>query len=112
MKRYDKHIFVCENRREEGNPKGSCAQKGSMELTLLLKKRIAELGLNGEIRVNSSGCLGACELGPVIVVYPEQIWYGGIKTEDVEDIIQSHILNNTPVKRLFIKDRRYYRDEE
>lgn len=110
MKRYEKHIFICEHKRPDGDSKGCCASKNSMEIKQLFKKRIAELGLNKEIRVNSSGCLGACEFGPSIVVYPEQIWYGGVKIEDVEEIIESHIIKNKPVERLFIKDSRYNKD--
>jgi len=66
--------------------------------------------LNAEVRANASGCLDACEFGVSIVVYPEQIWYGGVKREDVEEIIQSHIINNKPVGRLIIKDPRYNKD--
>ncbi|MBA4318977.1 MAG: ferredoxin [Flavobacterium sp.] len=108
MKRYEKHLFVCENRRPEGHPKGCCADKNSDEITKLFKKRLAELSLNKDLRVNSSGCLGACEFGPSIVVYPEQIWYGNVKAADVEEIIQSHLLNNIPVERLIIKDKNYH----
>lgn len=110
MKRYEKHVFVCENRREEGHPKGSCAGKGSEEITVALKKRISDLALNKDVRINSAGCLGACEHGAVIVVYPEQIWYGNVSVDDVEEIIQSHILNNCPVERLLIEDKNYHRD--
>lgn len=110
MKRYEKHIFICENRRADEDPKGCCTRKNSLEIKQLFKKRIAELGLSKEIRVNSSGCLGACEFGPAIVVYPEQIWYGGVCTNDVEEIIESHILKNKPVERLLIKDPKYNKD--
>jgi len=110
MKKYEKHIFICENRRPDGHIKGSCAEKGSEEITLLFKKRMAELGLNKENRVNSSGCLGACEFGPTVVVYPEQIWYGNVSVNDIEEIIQSHIINNVPVSRLQIKDPNYNKD--
>jgi (2Fe-2S) ferredoxin len=107
MSRFEKHIFICENQREKGNPKGCCADKGSKEIIELFKKRIKELGLNQKIRVNRSGCLDACEFGPSIVIYPEQTWYGGLKESDVEEIIQSHIINNKPVFRLLIKDKRF-----
>ena len=111
MKRFEKHIFVCENKRPEGHPKGCCQDKGSIEIRALLKKRLKELGLNSTVRANSSGCLDACEYGVTVLVYPEQIWYGGVKIEDVEEIIQSHIINNKPVERLFIKDKRFRKDD-
>ncbi len=110
MKRFEKHIFVCENVRPQNHPRGCCSEKGSVQLRDYLKKRIKELGINSDIRVNSSGCLDACEFGPSIVVYPEQIWYGGVSMEDVEEIIQSHLIQNHPVERLLIKDARFNRD--
>lgn len=110
MKRFDKHVFVCENQRPEGHPRGCCKDKGSSEIREQMKKRIKELGLNSSIRINTSGCLDACEFGPSMVVYPEQIWYGGVKEEDIEEIIQSHIINGKPVERLLIKDKRFNRD--
>lgn len=110
MKWYDKHIFICENKRPEGHPRGCCKDKGSTEILERFKKRLKELGLNSEIRVNSSGCLDACKFGVAVVVYPEQIWYGGVKLDDVEEIIQSHLINNKPVERLFISDKRFNKD--
>jgi len=107
MPRFEKHIFVCENKREPGHPRGCCSEKSSIEIREKFKERLKELGLNVKVRANSSGCLDACEFGPTVVVYPEQIWYGGVKLEDVEEIIQSHIINNKPVERLIIKDKKF-----
>lgn len=107
MSRFEKHIFVCENKREEGHPRGCCIDKGSSEITEQFKKRLKELGLNSKIRANKSGCLDACEYGPVVVIYPEQIWYGNISKDNVEEIIQEHIINNKPVKHLRINDKRF-----
>lgn len=111
MKRFEKHIFICENQRPAGHPRGCCKDKGAGEVKELFKKRLKELGLNSSIRANTAGCLDACEYGVTVVVYPEQIWYGGVKTDDVEEIIQSHILNNKPVGRLFIQDPRFNKNE-
>ncbi|NMB80608.1 MAG: (2Fe-2S) ferredoxin domain-containing protein, partial [Ignavibacteria bacterium] len=105
--RFDKHIFICHNKREEVHPRGSCLNKGSNEVTDQFKKRLKELGLNSKIRANSAGCLDACEFGTAIVIYPEQVWYGSVTIEDVEEIIQSHLINNKPVERLLIKDKRF-----
>jgi (2Fe-2S) ferredoxin len=91
-------------------PRGSCAQKGSEELVAKFKKRISELGLNKMVRVNSSGCLDACEHGISIVIYPEGIWYGGVKEEDIEKIISSHIVNGEVVDELMIKDEKFNPD--
>lgn len=110
MKRFEKHIFICENKRPPDNPKGCCFDKGSSEVREIFKKRIAELGIKSEVRASSSGCLDACEFGVSIVVYPEQIWYGAVKSEDVEEIIQSHILRDEPVKRLMISHPNFNKD--
>lgn len=110
MKRFEKHIFICENKRPEGHPRGCCFEKGSVQLKDKFKDRIKELGLNSLIRTNSSGCLDACEFGASMVIYPEQIWYGGVTLDDVEEIIQSHLIENQPVERLTIKDKRFNKD--
>lgn len=110
MKRFEKHIFVCENKRPDGHPRGCCAEKRSSEIRELFKSRLKELGLNADIRANSAGCLDACEFGVSVVVYPEQIWYGGITKDNVEEIIQSHIINDKPVERLKITHPRYNKD--
>ena len=112
MKRFDKHIFVCENKRPEGHPKGCCADKNSLQVRALFKKRLKELGLSTSVRANAAGCLDACEYGVTVLVYPEQIWYGGVTLDDVEEIIQQHILNNQPVERLKITDKRFNKDDE
>ncbi|MHB1686188.1 MAG: (2Fe-2S) ferredoxin domain-containing protein [Ignavibacteriaceae bacterium] len=111
MKRFEKHIFVCENKRPEDHPRGCCFDKGSVEVREKFKKRLKELGLNSAVRANVSGCLDACEYGITVVVYPEQTWYGSVTINDIEEIIQSHIINNIPVERLFIKDKRFQKDD-
>lgn len=98
----EKHIFICENIRDEFDPKQSCGRVGGIEIRDKFKKKLRELGLNQTIRANSSGCLGACKFGPVAVVYPEGIWYGEVNLDDVEEIIQSDLINNKIVKRLEI----------
>jgi (2Fe-2S) ferredoxin len=111
MKRFEKHIFVCENVRPKDHPRGCCSAKGSKELRQIFKTRLKELGLTTQVRANAAGCLDACEHGITVVVYPEQIWYGGVTENDVDEIIQKHIIDNTPVERLMIKDKRFNRDE-
>ncbi|HEY7750910.1 MAG TPA: (2Fe-2S) ferredoxin domain-containing protein [Ignavibacteriaceae bacterium] len=110
MKRFEKHIFVCENRRPEGHPKGCCAEKGSLEVREKFKQRLKELGLNPSVRSNAAGCLDACEHGITVLIYPEQVWYGGVKLDDVDEIISSHIIGNKPVERLMIKDSKFHKD--
>jgi len=66
------------------------------------KQRIKALGLNGEkgVRINSAGCLGRCEKGPVVVIYPEGIWYTWIDEEDIDEIIEQHLQQGNIVERL------------
>ncbi len=71
-----------------------------------------ELGLNTEVRSNAAGCLDACEYGVTVLIYPEQVWYGGVTLNDVEEILQTHILKNVPVERLKIKDAKFNKDEK
>ncbi len=111
MKRFEKHIFVCENERPADHPRGCCAGKGGHEIRNKFKKKLKELGLSAQVRANSAGCLDACEFGVTVVIYPDQTWYGGVTIEDVDEIIQSHVIKNIPVSRLQIQDKRFNRDE-
>jgi (2Fe-2S) ferredoxin len=101
--KFDKHIFICMNQREEGHPRGCCDPTGQGELQRLFKTKLAQRGIKN-VRANKSGCLDQCELGPTVVVYPEAVWYGSVKPEDVAEIIESHIVNGRPVERLIIPD--------
>ena len=96
------HIFVCTNERPPGNVRGCCKEKGSELLVQLFKKEIAALGSSLPIRAQKAGCLDVCEAGPVVVVYPEGIWYGPVKEQDVAEIVSAHLLGGQPVARLRI----------
>jgi len=109
MSRYQRHIFVCTNRRPEGHPKGCCAEKGSEQVHALFKAEVKRRGLNALVRANTSGCLDACEFGVSVVVYPEAVWYGGVVVADVPEIIDQHIINGKIVDRLLIHDPRFKR---
>jgi (2Fe-2S) ferredoxin len=99
----DKHVFVCTNRRDPGNPKGSCAAKGSEAVRDEFKRLLHDRGLKGRIRANAAGCLDQCARGVTVVVYPEQVWYGGVSVGDVGEIIEQHLLGGVPVERLRMK---------
>ena len=93
------HIFCCTNRREPSHKRGCCAEKGSEELRDYMKARVKELGV-AKTRVNMSGCLDRCELGPCVVVYPAGVWYSPKNKDDVDEIIREHLQNGKPVERL------------
>ena len=69
-----------------------------------MKARVKKLGLNGEgkVRINRSGCLDRCELGPVMVVYPQAVWYTFVDNDDIDEIIESHLINGKVVERLVV----------
>ena len=102
MPRFRKHLFICNNKRSEDDPRGSCSEKNSGSLIDYAKKRIHELGLKGEIRVNKAGCLDACAYGPAMVVYPDDTWYSPKTKNGIEVILEKHILNNKIAEELVI----------
>ncbi|MBP2650434.1 MAG: Sucraseferredoxin family protein [Firmicutes bacterium] len=94
------HIFVCTSSRIGGLQKGFCHTKGSVELMAKFMEEIEERDLGGEVFVTNTGCFGICEKGPIVVVYPDNIWYGSVSPDDVEEIMENHIEGGTPVARL------------
>lgn len=99
---YRCHVFCCINERPEGHPRGCCKEKGSVRLRNYMKARAKELGLEG-VRINQSGCLDRCELGPVMVIYPEGVWYRYDCIEDVDEILERHIAGGGRVHRLLLR---------
>lgn len=99
---FERHVFVCENRRPTGHPKGCCAEKGAGVVVGRLRELAFEAGLKGRVRINSAGCLGHCAEGLTLVVYPEAVWYGNVTPDDVEEIFREHVLSGRPVARLRI----------
>jgi (2Fe-2S) ferredoxin len=100
MSFYSHHIFFCTNERDDGRP--SCGKRCSSELRDYAKKKIKSLGLNGQgrVRVNNAGCLDRCDDGPVVVVYPEDVWYRVESKDDVDAIIAEHVQGGKVVERL------------
>lgn len=109
MPPFAKHIFVCTNRRSPGHPKGCCADRDSERVLSRFKELIHKAGLKGIVRANSSGCMDACSDGPTVVVYPENVWYGHVTVDDVDEIVGRHVLAGEPVERLRLSGER---DEE
>jgi (2Fe-2S) ferredoxin len=70
-----------------------------------MRQEIAALGLKKQIRINKSGCLDQCGNGPMVVVYPDAIWYAHVQPSDCHEIVQSHLLNDKPVERLLYDGR-------
>ena len=92
---WEKHVFVCTSGdwcpRVDGDGLGVHAR---------MKRLVAEAGIKGRVRVNHSGCLDQCGNGPMVVVYPEAVWYWGVRVEDVDEIVREHLIGGRPVERL------------
>jgi (2Fe-2S) ferredoxin len=85
------HIFVCTSCRTNGVQKGFCHQKDSVKIIEKFMEEIEDRDLSGDCMVNNTGCFGICSRGPIAVVYPEGVWYGGLTPAAVEEIMDSHI---------------------
>lgn len=102
MSLYQKHVFICENVRDDSDSRGSCSRKGSPDFRNKLKDEIDHLGLKSKIRINKAGCLGTCNQGISMVIYPEGIWYGKVTEADLPEIIEKSLLNNEKIDRLLM----------
>lgn len=103
MSYFDKHVFFCTNQREDGED--CCARHNAQQARDYVKNKVKELGIsnrNNSIRINSAGCLDRCDEGPVVVVYPEGVWYTFIDESDLDEIIEEHLKNGRVVDRLKI----------
>ena len=94
------HIFVCTSSRPTGQQKGFCHGKSSLGIMEALLEEINERGLGDKVFVTNTGCLGLCEKGPIVIVYPENVWYFSVSPDDVEEIMDEHIEGGTPLERL------------
>ncbi len=102
MFNYTHHIFVCINQRPPGHPKGDCASKGSREVFRKFQEETEKRQLWEKVAVSGSTCLGPCAVGANVVVYPEGIWYAKVTVNDVEEIMDQHVVGGKPVGRLFL----------
>ena len=104
MSHYARHIFFCLNQRDNGAD--ACGMHNAQAGFDRCKMRIKEAGLSGvgQVRVNKAGCLDRCAGGPVAVVYPEGVWYSFVDEADIDEIVESHLVNGQPVKRLMLPD--------
>lgn len=102
MNKPSRHIFVCTSSRMNGQQKGYCHTKEGVAIVSAFMEAIEERDLGGEVFVSNTGCFGICEKGPIVVVYPDNVWYGTVSVDDVEAIMDEHIEGGVPVKRLEI----------
>ena len=105
MPKPEHHVLVCLNARPPGNPKGSCAEKGSEELFDRLKSMVKERGLGQRIIVNRTNCLKHCSRGITVAVWPYNLWYSGVTAADVDEILTTTVAGGgREVERLRMPD--------
>jgi (2Fe-2S) ferredoxin len=94
MGQYDVHVFVCTSGDD-------CPSKGDVEAFVkYMRGEVAKAGRHQDVRINKAGCFSQCGHGPMMIVYPDNVWYAGVQREDLDDIVRSHILGGKPVERL------------
>ncbi len=98
MEPYRYHVFVCTQQKPEGV--ASCPSNGSQRVLQALERQLGARGLENEVQLTTCGCLGLCDDGPMLIVYPEGVWYHKVKEEDVPEIVDSHLAWGTVVSRL------------
>ena len=102
MSHFTHHVFFCTNQRATGET--CCNNHGASDMRAYAKDKVKALGkkVPGNVRINSAGCLDRCEEGPVMVIYPEAIWYTYVDKEDIDEIIDQHLVHGHVVDRLKI----------
>lgn len=102
MSFYRHHVFFCTNKRENGER--CCQDNDAQAMRDYAKQRCKALKLNGpgQVRINNAGCLDRCDEGPVIVIYPEETWYTYVDRQDIDEIVEEHLVHGRVVERLKI----------
>ena len=96
MDLFRSHVLICGGT--------GCSSSGSAELIRLFEENIAKAGLDKEVKVVRTGCFGLCEMGPIVIVYPEGAFYSRIRPENVEEIVNEHLLKGRIVRRLLCSE--------
>lgn len=102
MQKPEHHIFICTSSRANGQQKGFCHTQEGIEVMMKFIEEIEEREIGGEVFINNTGCFGICEKGPIVVIYPDNVWYGSVTPDDVGEILDEHIEGGRVVERLVI----------
>jgi (2Fe-2S) ferredoxin len=102
MPPFTSHLFICGNQRAAGHPRGSCDACGTGALREAFKAELKRHNLGPLVRANGAGCLDQCEHGPVVVIYPQAIWYGRVQVDDVSRIVRETIIGGQILQDLLI----------
>jgi (2Fe-2S) ferredoxin/predicted O-methyltransferase YrrM len=93
-----RNVFICTQEQPEGAP--SCRRQGALRVLSATEGEVGSQGLEDQVQVTACGCLGLCDEGPIVIVYPEDVWYRRVREEDVSEIVSSHLQSGTVVSRL------------
>jgi len=97
MEKPKHHIFVCASFRASGEQKGKCSKKGSANFLPYIENEILDRGMS-DVMLSSTSCFKACDYGPVMIVYPENYWYGNVESEEVIDEILDALEKGKPAE--------------
>jgi len=100
MAKPPRHVFVCNQQRPQGHPRGSCAASGATAVLQAFWGELQKRQSYDKVAITYSGCLGPCEGGPNVLVYPEGVLYRGVATADVGEIFDKHLEGGEIVERL------------
>lgn len=102
MPRPKKHVFICSQNRPASHPRGACAHKDSGELLQAFWAELQRRNAHDTVAITYSGCLGPCDQGANVLVYPEGVLYGKVGKDDVAEIFDSHLQDDQVVTRLLV----------
>jgi (2Fe-2S) ferredoxin len=102
MEPFKYHVYACQQEKPGNAP--CCSARGSAAVLDTLRKELAAQNLLDIVQVTTCGSIGMCERGPNLVVYPEGVWYAGVKVEDVAELVREHFVHGRAVERLANRD--------
>lgn len=91
------HVFVCSQQRPAGHPRSSCGEKGAAAVMQLFSERLIAKGLFNRVSLVATGCLGPCRAGANVLVYPGGTLYMAVTRDDIDQIIDQHLIGGEPV---------------
>ncbi len=104
MAKPEKMILICNNQRPPGHPRSSCADKGSRDVTMECSEMLDDRNLFGKVSLAMTGCIGPCSYGPIVAIMPDNVWYHAVTKDDLEEILDGHVIGGKPVERLIMPD--------
>jgi (2Fe-2S) ferredoxin len=96
MAKPEHHLFICTQRRPDGHPRGNCSQHGGEKLLDAFFQALLQRNLQGRVALTATGCLGPCQAGANVLVYPGAVMYSWVEPQDAEIIVQQHLLGGEP----------------